>query len=299
MTNKRTEREHRAIDCDACPVADSPEHLGPDGWSNEVGYTVSDLGNIAFRGGPLCSGSCVVPDECAGCSSAGDVPTEETFDEGSSTGPSSTGPSAAEPSNRKVGGPSASGRARKKGSGKRGASGRAKRIESYSGPNCDIDRVVRTRHTGPIRKGRDIDWSKPLDKCTNYEIGRRGEDLACQYLESHGYAIVERNFRCRFGEADIVARGDDPQQAVLVEVKSRVVRGKEAESIPELAVNFAKQRRYEKIGLYYYALHPEVDGVRFDVIALNMVDDGRRENHAQLRHLVGAFVWDDGKAGDL
>lgn len=49
--------------------------------------------------------------------------------------------------------------------------------------------------------------------------GNYGEDLACEYLKKHGYKILERNYRIRGGEIDIVAR--DGNYLVFVEVKSR------------------------------------------------------------------------------
>ena len=58
--------------------------------------------------------------------------------------------------------------------------------------------------------------------------------------------------------------------------------------MPELAVDRRKRARYRRIALYYLSEHPEVDSVRFDVIAINIV----QERMARLRHLVGAFAWD-------
>lgn len=119
------------------------------------------------------------------------------------------------------------------------------------------------------------------------ELGMRGEELASSYLESRGLEIVERNFRCRSGEADIVAREDG--EYILVEVKTRLAIGRERESLPELAVDSDKRERYRRIALEYMMLHPEVSFVRFDVIAINVVG----ERQASLRHLVGAFSWDE------
>ena len=51
------------------------------------------------------------------------------------------------------------------------------------------------------------------------ELGRCGERLAAGYLSSHGYRLVEMNYRCRFGELDIVARRDD--MVIFAEVKTR------------------------------------------------------------------------------
>lgn len=53
----------------------------------------------------------------------------------------------------------------------------------------------------------------------NTKTGSKGEDLACQYLKKLGYKILERNFRIRGGEIDIVAK--DKDTLVFVEVKTR------------------------------------------------------------------------------
>lgn len=53
----------------------------------------------------------------------------------------------------------------------------------------------------------------------NTAAGHRGEDIACGYLKKQGYNIIERNFRIRGGEIDIVAK--DKEYLVFVEVKTR------------------------------------------------------------------------------
>lgn len=136
--------------------------------------------------------------------------------------------------------------------------------------------------------------SKPLDEYTTKELGARGERIAASYLASHGYRIVDMNWRCRAGEVDIVATMDDPEEdlrrsVVLVEVKTRLALGDEAEYMPEIAVDPKKRNKYRLLGLLYLVEHTEIDSVRFDVVAVNIV----REKHAQLRHLVCAYSWDD------
>lgn len=53
------------------------------------------------------------------------------------------------------------------------------------------------------------------------KLGKEGEDRACAYLETCGYRIVERNFRCRSGEIDIVAAEERGGIICFVEVKTR------------------------------------------------------------------------------
>lgn len=54
---------------------------------------------------------------------------------------------------------------------------------------------------------------------SNQALGRTGETLAAEYLENHGYAVIDRNWHCRTGEFDIVAT--DQNYLVFVEVKTR------------------------------------------------------------------------------
>jgi putative endonuclease len=115
-------------------------------------------------------------------------------------------------------------------------------------------------------------------------LGDRGEDAAAAYLARVGMTVVERNWRTKAGEVDIVAlEGDD---LVLVEVKTR--RTAKA-GTPEEAVTPAKQRRYRRIAESYIA-HAGLDSVtvRFDVISILVI----AEDRALLRHHRAAFVVD-------
>ena len=94
-------------------------------------------------------------------------------------------------------------------------------------------------------------------------LGQQGEEIACRYLKEKGYDVLERNFRCRAGEIDIVAsEGGD---LVFVEVKARSSRifGDPAE-----AVTPRKQRQISKAALCYLEKHKYVGSARFDVVAL-------------------------------
>ena len=118
---------------------------------------------------------------------------------------------------------------------------------------------------------------------TTRELGRRGEEAACRYLLRRDYQIVERNYRCPFGEVDIIARSDDGTVA-FIEVKTR--RGVGA-GVPEEAVTPEKRARYERIAMCYIADANWMEDcpIRFDTIGI-MVDSA---NHAMLRHHLGTF----------
>ena len=116
----------------------------------------------------------------------------------------------------------------------------------------------------------------------NAELGRRGEDAAARFLYRHGYEILERNWTCAAGEADIIARDGD--WVVFVEVKTRTSIDK---GFPSEAVDRRKRSKYEKIAALFLAQYDVVDvPVRFDVVSLVVV----AENRAMLRHHINAFA---------
>lgn len=114
------------------------------------------------------------------------------------------------------------------------------------------------------------------------KLGERGEDAAVAYLVRSGMEIVERNWRCKHGEVDIVAL--DGESLVLCEVKTRRSTSKGS---PEEAISEAKQRKYGKLAAAYLQSTglKDVD-VRFDAITILVI----AEDRALLRHFKSAFV---------
>jgi putative endonuclease len=113
-------------------------------------------------------------------------------------------------------------------------------------------------------------------------LGRTGERLAGEKLVVEGYCILEMNFRCPYGEVDIVAeeRGD----LVFVEVKTR--RGT-AYGYPEEAVTRHKQRKIVQVALYYLDLHACSErSWRVDVVAVQMSSRGKLEEIRIYKHAV-------------
>ncbi|QQG41230.1 MAG: YraN family protein [Candidatus Woesebacteria bacterium] len=98
------------------------------------------------------------------------------------------------------------------------------------------------------------------------ELGNLAENYAVKLLESKDYKIIDRNFRSRFGEIDIVAINGPT--LVFVEVKARWSRKFGA---PEEAVTKSKLFRIQKTGEYYALLHPGLPvKLRIDVVSLEI-----------------------------
>ena len=95
-----------------------------------------------------------------------------------------------------------------------------------------------------------------------HETGKIGEDIATRYLEQIGYEIVQRNFECKIGEIDIIAK--DKEEIVFVEVKTRASA---LYGLPKDAVDLTKKKHiYRSAEFYIYIKHLENTPVRIDVI---------------------------------
>ncbi len=101
-------------------------------------------------------------------------------------------------------------------------------------------------------------------------LGQWGENVAAHHLEAGGLVLIERNWRRRGGEIDLVAR--DGETFVFVEVKTR--RGREF-GAPEEALTARKAQKLLELGQLYMAEH-ELDDVnwRIDLVAVELDDTG-------------------------
>jgi len=112
-------------------------------------------------------------------------------------------------------------------------------------------------------------------------LGKHGEDLAVTYLKKNRYTIIQRNYRQKSGEIDIIARNGDT--LIFVEVKTR-------KSLhfghPFEAVTQKKQAQISRTALDYMTRNKLTEAtVRFDVISIMMVPDG----NPQIEHLTNCF----------
>lgn len=113
------------------------------------------------------------------------------------------------------------------------------------------------------------------------ELGRRGERLVERHLLARGYRLIERNWRCRHGEIDLVMRDGD--SVVFVEVKTRTST---AYGHPFEAITPAKLSRMRRLAGLWCEAHPRERGrVRLDAVAVLAPRDGV----PHIEHLVGVF----------
>jgi putative endonuclease len=122
-------------------------------------------------------------------------------------------------------------------------------------------------------------------------LGARGEELAARHLEARGIQVIDRNYRTRYGELDIVGR--DARFLVFSEVKTRIVRdaGGSADVLgPLSAIGTRKQRQVRAMAREWLA-EGRADGprppeTRFDAIGVSFDARGRL---LALEHVEAAF----------
>ncbi len=144
-----------------------------------------------------------------------------------------------------------------------------------------IEEAKGTKEGKGVKETKDAKGAKDVASYSPHELGKRGEEAAACFLERREYEILDRNWKCIAGEADIVALQDDT--LCFIEVKTR----KDAQKgFPSEAVDTRKRSRYERIAACYLKDHDYADvRVRFDIIAILVLGEDR----AFLRHHLNAF----------
>ena len=116
-------------------------------------------------------------------------------------------------------------------------------------------------------------------------LGRRGEDLAAQHLKKKGYIILERNYKLRSGEIDIVAKENNTISFIEVRTRSSLEFGSPFDS-----VTTSKQRQIIRTALHYIKVNDLFDyEVRFDVVSV-LKNPGA--NTARIELIKNAFSVD-------
>jgi putative endonuclease len=94
-------------------------------------------------------------------------------------------------------------------------------------------------------------------KNASKELGKQGEDLAVQFLKKKGYRVLERNYRCRLGEVDLILEqtirknaGREENRIIFVEVKTR----RKTDSVsPRELISYGKQWHISRVAQNYLA----------------------------------------------
>ncbi|WP_148556331.1 YraN family protein [Terrisporobacter glycolicus] len=112
----------------------------------------------------------------------------------------------------------------------------------------------------------------------NIEKGKLGEEIALKYIISKGGKVIEKNYRTKIGEVDIIAKLNG--ELVFVEVKSR---SNINYGYPSESVNYKKKRKITNVAKYYIIDNSlENLSIRFDVIEIYF-------NEKKINHIVNAF----------
>jgi putative endonuclease len=98
--------------------------------------------------------------------------------------------------------------------------------------------------------------------------GAQAEQVAAQFLQKNGLRLIQRNFRCRFGEIDLILRDGETLIFAEVRQRSRVDFGGAAASI-----DAHKQRRLILTAQHYLASLPRIPPCRFDAVLLDAADN--------------------------
>lgn len=116
-------------------------------------------------------------------------------------------------------------------------------------------------------------------------LGATGEQLAADHLQRLGFQILDRNYRTRWGELDLVVY--DEERLIFVEVKTRIAYGHGRDPLESLHARKQNQvRAMAKSWLVERRDRPHADALRFDAIGITLDRAGRL---LKLDHLEAAF----------
>lgn len=123
----------------------------------------------------------------------------------------------------------------------------------------------------------------------NQEIGRWGEEIAFSYLIQQGYSILERNFSCRLGEIDIIAKSKHNNEIIFIEVKTRrqLIYGNPAEAIDQKKL----KHLYAVANVFLIQKHFENNPIRFDVIeVLQSNTINKEKSKTKIHHIQNILI---------
>ena len=139
-----------------------------------------------------------------------------------------------------------------------------------------------------VGDGFPVPYGEIMEKY-NKILGNYGEDVANKFLKKNKYKIIEKNYSCKFGEIDIIAK--DKNILVFVEVKSRT---NEKYGTPALAVNYYKQKNIIKTAKHYIMenkLQNELEAVQKELESCKNATTVEIANHQKIPSEMAFCVW--------
>ncbi len=118
------------------------------------------------------------------------------------------------------------------------------------------------------REKKSLTDKERQKKDAHLETGKRGEEIAKKYLEKKGYKIIERNYKTKYAEIDLVAR--QKNELVLVEVRTKIGNDFGA---PEDTINDKKRRKLRGNALAYARGAKWKGSLRIDAVCIVLKTD--------------------------
>ena len=114
----------------------------------------------------------------------------------------------------------------------------------------------------------------------HYQLGKRGEQVACDFLETKGFKILSRNYRFKKAEIDIIAQIDESLVVVEVKTRSSIFFGNPQDFINKKKIKLLVQA----INKYVYENNIDLE-IRFDIVAVVF-----EKNNFSIEHIKNAFL---------
>lgn len=120
------------------------------------------------------------------------------------------------------------------------------------------------------------------------DLGQQGEQIVEAYLETKGYQLLERNYRKRVGEIDLISKDPSKNEIVFIEVKTRKSK---RFGLPEEAVTAGKIRKIEKTAQSWLRENNKIDILwRIDIIALEINEKIHAPRRTSITHLENVTI---------
>ncbi|WCL47929.1 YraN family protein [Leptospira sp. GIMC2001] len=109
-------------------------------------------------------------------------------------------------------------------------------------------------------------------------LGKHGEDLSAEFLASNNYSIIERNFRKRYGELDIIASKDEVLYAIEVKYRQQI----DEDFHPINVMNTKKMLRMRKVIETYINAHTQFNAINISFCLITVDEKGKVDFYSDL-----------------